>query len=433
MKRVVVSGAGLLTPLGTGVEPNWEALLAGKSAVGPLHNFDPSSLRTQVGAEIDDFEPKDFITNRRTLRMMTRADQFALAGAVLAVQDAGIEFDEESADRVALFVGSNKELCNPLHLVEPALSARNPDGTADIRKLGETATSTFHPLFYVEGLQAASLFFISDRYGLKGANTYFAGTGETGAVAIGRAFRAVKRGEADIAIAGGYDDAASWYPMTKFDTLGILTGRNDLGATSVKPFDAERDGTACGEGAAFVVLEELESAVRRGARTYAEIVGLGSSFDAGRLLTPDREGRPLARALRSALGEAEAQPEWVGYVAAHGSGTRLGDASEACALHAIFNGNGAGPAVSSVKAATGDLVAAAGALNIVVAALVLRDQIAPPTLNLERPDPRCAGVDFVTQSARELELEYAIGVARGLEGQNVALVMRATGQEVASV
>jgi 3-oxoacyl-[acyl-carrier-protein] synthase II len=427
MSRVAVTGLGLLTPLGVGVEETWDALLAGRTAIGPLRNFDASSLRTQVGAEIDAFDPKSFVTNRRSLRLMTRADQFAVAGAVLAVRDAGVELEESVADRAGLFVGSNKELCNPLHLVEPALSARNPDGTADIRRLGEQATSTFYPLFYVEGLQAASLFFISDAYGLKGANTYFAGTGEASAVAIGRAFRAVRRGEADVAIAGGYDDAVSWYPMTKFDTLGLLTGRNALGAAAVQPFDAERDGTVCGEGASFLVLEEYEAAARRGADIYAEVVGFGSAFDAGRLLTPEREGRPLAHALDAALRDAEADPGAVGYVAAHASGTKLGDASEARALQATFGANGSRPVVSSVKAATGDLVAAAGALNAVVAALALRHQVVPPTLNLGQPDPACADVDLVAGDAREAELEYAVAVARGLEGQNVALVMRAAG------
>jgi 3-oxoacyl-[acyl-carrier-protein] synthase II len=424
-RRVAVTGVGLLTPLGTGVEPTWKALLDGETAVGPLQNFDPSSLRTHVGAEIVDFEPKDFVTNRRTLRMMTRADQFALAGATLAVRDSGLELTEETAPRSGLFVGSNKELCNPLHLVEPALSARNEDGTADIRRLGEKATSTFYPLFYVEGLQAASLFFISEAFGLKGVNTYFAGTAETSAVAIGRAYRAIRRGEADAVIAGGHDDPVSWYTMTKFDALGILSQSNELGAGACRPFDADRDGTVFGEGAAFLMLEELEAAQQRGARIYAEIVGFGSAYDARKLLTPDGAGRPLVHAVESALREAETAPEAVGYVAAHGSGTVLGDASEANALRAVFDGHG--PAVSSVKAGSGHLVAAAGALNAAVAALTLHTRTAPPTLNLERRDGACADLDLVAGSARELELDHAVAVARGLEGQNVALVMRAVG------
>jgi 3-oxoacyl-[acyl-carrier-protein] synthase II len=304
------------------------------------------------------------------------------------------------------------------------LSARNEDGTVDIRRLGENASSTFYPLFYVEGLQAASLFFISEAYGLKGANTYFAGTGETSAVAIGRAFRAIRRGEADVVIAGGYDDPVSWYTMTKFDALGILTGRNELGAGACRPFDAERDGTVFGEGAAFLVLEEYQAAAARGARIYAEIVGFGSAYDAAKLLTPEREGRPLVQALESALREAATPADSIGYVAAHGSGTILGDASEAAALRATFGRNGAGPAVSSVKASLGDPVAAAGGLNAAVAALTLYRRTAPLTLNLEQRDPACRDVDIVAGSSRELELDHAVAVARGLEGQNVALVMR---------
>lgn len=424
MRRAVITGIGLVTPLGIGAESTWRGLIEGRSAVGPIRNFDASSLRTQVGAEIFDFEPKQFAADRRSLRMMTRNDQLALAGATLAVRDAELTLSDSECDRAGLFVGSNKEISNPMHLLEATLVARNSDGTVDMGRLGEQAASAFYPLFYVEGLQAASLFYISQAFSLKGANTYFAGTAETGVVAVGRAYRAIRRGEVDAAIAGGFDDAVSWWNMTKFDALGILTGRNDLGAHACRPYDRDRSGTVLGEGAALLLLEEYEAAKKRGARIYAEITGFGSSYDAYKLVTPHPEGRGLAQAMRTALQEAGSSPGAIGYVATHGSGTKLGDASETRAIRSVFGTATDQLVGSSVKPATGHLIAGAGALNIALAALAVHHQVVPPTLNLENPDPDCS-LDWVPGQAREVRVREALALARGLEGQNAALAVRA--------
>ena len=423
MRRVVVTGVGLVTPLGIGTRLSWDRMLAGESAVGPIRKFDASTLKTQVGGEVADFKPEDFVKNRRSLRMMTPNDQLSVAGATLAMQDAGLEITDRTADRAGLFVGSNKEISNPMHLLEGTLVARAEDGSVDVRKLGESAASSFYPLFYVEGLQAASLFYISQAYGLRGANTYFAGMAEAGAVAIGRAYRAIRRGEADVAIAGGFDDAISWWTMTKFDAFGILTDRNELGAAACRPYDRDRGGMVLGEGAACLILEPYEDAKARGAQMYAEIVGFGSGYDGYKLVTPHPEGRGLASAMRSALREAQIEPGQVGYIATEGNGTVAGDVSEAHAIRELFGANG-GLCASSVKGATGHLVAGAGALNAAVAALALRDQKVPPTLNLDTPDPACP-LDWVPGEARKIETEYALALARGLEGQNVALALRA--------
>jgi 3-oxoacyl-[acyl-carrier-protein] synthase II len=422
MRRVVVTGIGLVTPLGVGTEATWNGLVEGKSGVGPISGFDASALRTQLAADIPDFDPEQF-AHRRVLRSMTRNDQLALAGASLAITDSGLEATEDG-DRRALFVGSNKEISNPMNILEGSLVARNEDGTVDIRRLGEQASSAFHPLFYVEGLQAASIFYISQAHSLKGANTYFAGTAEAGLQAIGRAYRAVRRGEADVAVAGGFDDASSWWNMTKFDTIGILTQRNDLGAGACRPYDVDRSGTVLGEGSAFLVLEPAEDAEARGARAYGEVVGLGNAYDSRRLITPDPEGGRLAGAIGAALREADASAADVDYVATHGSGTRAGDASEARGLRAAFGDDG-GPAASSVKPATGHLIGGAGALNAAVAALAIANGVVPPTLNLEHPDPDCDGIDWVPREARRTEVRQALAIARGLEGQNVALAIRA--------
>jgi 3-oxoacyl-[acyl-carrier-protein] synthase II len=422
MTRVVITGVGLATPLGVGTDAAWSALLEGQTAIKPITSYDASSLRTQQAAEITDFDAEQF-ANRKTLRSMTRNDQLALAGASLAVADAGLDFSDDG-DRAGLFVGSNKEISNPMNILEGSLFARNEDGSVDIRRLGESASSAFHPLFYVEGLQAASIFYISQAHSLKGPNTYFAGMGEAGLMAIGRAYRSVRRGEAHVAVAGGYDDASSWWNMTKFDTLGVLTQRNDLGAEACRPYDAERSGTVLGEGAAFLVLEPEERAKARGARIYAELAGFGAAYDAKRLITPDPEGRGLAHAMERALAEGETTAADVDYVATHGNGTKRGDVSEAHALRTLF-ADGDKPAASSVKAATGDLIGGSGALNAAVAALAVHHGKVPPTLNLEHVDPACAGIDYVPNEAREVKVSRALALARGFEGQNVAVLVRA--------
>jgi 3-oxoacyl-[acyl-carrier-protein] synthase II len=421
--RVAVTGIGLVTALGVGKEPTWQGLVEGRSGVGRVESYDVSSLRSQLGGEVRDFQPEDIVPNKRVLRKLTRGDQFALVGSILAVEDAGIEFTEELSPRAGLFLGSNKEVSDLMHLLEPTLAARNPDGTVDMGRFGESAHVKAYPLFYVEGLQAASLFYISDNFKLQGVNTYFAGTAEAGLTAIGRGYRAIKRGEADLVIAGGYDDALSWWNMTKLDTFdGYLSTRNDLGAGACRPFDRDRDGTVLGEGASFLVLETLEAAQKRGADIYAEIVGFGSGADAYDP-PPHPEGRGLAVALANTLREAQIDAGAFDYIAAHGTGTKLGDESEAAALRGTFGDSM--PVASSVKPATGHLVAAAGALNAAVAALAVRHGVAPPTLNLEHPDPGFDHADWIPRESRELAVDHALALARGFVGQNVVLALKA--------
>jgi 3-oxoacyl-[acyl-carrier-protein] synthase II len=413
VRRVSITGIGLVTPLGVGADATWEGLLEGRSGIGPL-SFDASSLRTRLGGEVTGLDADAFVA-RRTQRTMTRGDVLAVAGATLALRDAGIEVAEEDAERAALFTGGNKEISDPTDMLAATLAARGTDGRVDLREFGASARSSVHPLFYVQGLQAASLFYISQAHGLKGANTYFAGGAESGATAIGRAFRAIRRGEADVAVAGGFDDAVTWWNMSKLDATGMLS------PGACRPYDRERDGTLLGEGAAFLVLEDAERARARGARVHAELAGFGSGFDSRHLLTPDPDGHAISRALAGALAEAELEPHAVSYVATHGSGTRLGDASEARALARTFGA--ARPAASTVKPATGHLVAGAGALNAAVAALALSRGALPPTLGLEDLDGDCDGADWVTGAAREVRADAAVAVARGVEGQSVALAM----------
>lgn len=424
MRRVVITGIGLVTPLGIGVGETWAGLIAGRSAIGPLRAISPASFRTKIGGEIDGLNARDFVTNRRLIRSMTRGDVLAMAGAVSAVRDSGLDFEARDIERVGLYVGGNKEVCSLSHFSDAVLASRRDDGYADILAFGEIAPRSVYPLFFVEGLPAAPLFYVSDAYGLKGANTYFAGTADSGATAIGRGYRAVRRGEVDIVLAGGFDDATSSWNLGKFDALGVLTGRNERGARAYQPYDRDRDGAVFGEGAAFVVLEEREAALARGARCYAEITGHGSAFDTSRPVTPRPDGEPLAQAIAAALREAACAPEEVGYVATHGCGTVLGDRSETRGLRAAFGPSADQLAASSVKPATGHLSAAAGALNVGVAALTLYHGIAPPTLHLEHPDPEC-DLDWIANEARDVRAACAVALARGFEGQNVAVALQA--------
>jgi 3-oxoacyl-[acyl-carrier-protein] synthase II len=422
VRRVAITGIGLCTPLGIGTETTWAGLVEGRSAVGPIRGYDATSLQTQIGAEVEGLEARDYVANRRSLRTMTRHDIYAMAAAKGAIDSSGLELGEDPEGRNALFTAGDKQVSDPDYFAESSVAARDADGKADIRRFGELAYSSVHPLFYLEGIQGASLFYISEQWGLRGANTYFSGTAEAGLLAVARGYRAVRRGEAEVALCGASDAPIFWWHMAAWDSFGVLTTRNELGPGACAPYDADRDGTVMGEGGAFLLLEDLDAARARGATIYAEIVGAGAAVDPGGVTAPDASGRAVTAAAERALAAGGLSAGDVGYVAAHGDGTREGDAGEAAGLRQAFGGDGL--LASSVKPATGNLVGAAGALNAAVAALALARGTVPPTLNLERVDPACEGIDWIAKEAREAKLETALALARGLEGQNVAIALR---------
>ncbi|MEO3973666.1 beta-ketoacyl-[acyl-carrier-protein] synthase family protein [Streptomyces sp. CAU 1734] len=427
MRRVAVTGIGVLTALGEGWGDTWKGLLEGRTGIGPIRGYDASSLHTRIAAELPDFRATRY-AHRRSLRMTTHNDRLAIAGAALAVEDAGLDLAAAGYDpeRAGIFVGGNKEISNPDHLLAGTLAARREDGRADLRRLGERASSAFYPLYFVEGLQSASLFHLSHAHGFKGANSYFHGTADAGSTALARAFRSVRGGESDVVLAGGFDDAASWWLLSKMDGMGVLTTRNEEGARAFRPYDRDRSGSVLGEGAAFLVLEEWESARRRGAHVYAEFRGAGATQDT-RLITPHEDGEPLAEAMSRALREAAVPAGSVDFVATHGCATRLGDLTEARALTGVF-GRDSGPAAASVKPAAGHLVAGAGALNAAVCAMAIDRAAVPPTLHLDRLDPECGGVDWVRGEARDRRVRHTVAIGRGLEGQQTALVLSAPQQ-----
>ncbi|GCE14921.1 beta-ketoacyl-[acyl-carrier-protein] synthase family protein [Tengunoibacter tsumagoiensis] len=431
MSRVVITGIGLVTPLGVGTKETWQGLLENRSALGPIERFNATSLQTRLAGEVHDFVPQDFITNRRTLRLMTRGDQMAFAATILALRDAQLDLKAIDCEQTGIFIGSNKEVSNLDHFVPTALASSREDGTIDSERMGVHAHKVY-PLIFLEGLPAASLFFISEAFGFKGCNGFFVGTADASAVAIGRAYRAIRRGETEVAIAGGFDEAVTWFNMIKLQAMEVMTEQNELGAEAYRPFDRQRSGTIIGEGAAFLVLESYESAIRRNAPIYAEIAGFGTAYDGYQLIKPHPRGRGLTLAMQAALREAEMASETIEYLSVHGSGTRLGDTSEAIAIQDTFGENASKVPGSCVKPATGHLVAAAGALNVAVSALVLRHQMLPPTLHLHEQDPECS-LDLVPLQAREAHVGQALALARGLEGQNVALALRRVNEKKGSV
>jgi 3-oxoacyl-[acyl-carrier-protein] synthase II len=424
-RQVVVSGIGLLTALGEGPQANWKALVDGESGIGPIRAYDPLPLQTRLGGEITDFDATRFAT-RRQLRTINRGDRLALAAARLALDDAGLPHNQAGGDelghRVGLYLGGNKSLGRTEQLIDELKVVRRPDGTADMAKLARNAGAIIPPLFFVEGLPAGAVFNISQTYGIRGASAFFAGYADAGATAIGRAMRAVRRGDADVAIAGGYDDATSWWSMTLLDRLGVLTTRNEQGQQAYRPYDRDRSGGLPGEGAALLVLEEKQAAVRRGARIYAELTGYGAGHDCRTPPAADAEGRGLARAVRRSLQDARMSADDLGYIASDGAGTRLGDCGESTALHTALGPAARSVPVSTAKPQTGHLIGGGGALNTVVAALALHHGVVPATLNLDNPDPAC-DLNHVRGGARESRPSHAMALARGIEGQAVALTL----------
>ncbi|MEU5219808.1 beta-ketoacyl synthase N-terminal-like domain-containing protein [Streptomyces sp. NPDC020807] len=426
-RQVVISGIGLLTALGEGPEANFKALVAGESGIGPIREYDPAPLQTRLGGEIGGFDAERYATKRQ-LRTVNRGDRLALAAARLALDDAGLAHKQagggELGHRAGLYLGGNKSLGRMEQLIEELKVIRRPDGTADLEHLARHGDVIMPPLFFVEGLPAGAVFNISQTYGIRGSSTFFAGYADAGATAIGRAMRAVRRGDADVAIAGGYDDATSWWSMTLLDRLGILTTRNEQGQRAYRPYDLDRSGGLPGEGAALLVLEEKQAALARGARIYAEVTGYGAGHDGRTPPAVDPGGRGLARAVRRSLEDARLDAGDVGYIASDGSGTVAGDASEAAALRTALGAAAGAVPVSTPKPQTGHLVGGGGALNAAVAALALHHGVVPATSNLDRPDPRCAaGLDLVRGSARETAPRHAVALARGIEGQAVALTL----------
>jgi 3-oxoacyl-[acyl-carrier-protein] synthase II len=407
-RRVAVTGVGLVSPVGVGTAENWQALLAGKSGIGPITRFDTTEYPCRIAGEVNGFDPLDYVEKKEVKKSDTFI-HYALAASRFALEDSGLRIDEGNADRVGVVIGSG---IGGLPLIE-----------ATHKVLLEKGPSRVSPFFIPGQIVNLAAGQVSIHYGAKGPNTSPATACTTGLHAIGDAFRFIQAGEADAMIAGGTEAVITPLAVAGFCAMRALTTRNDEPEKASRPWDAQRDGFVMGEGCGIVVLEELEGARRRGATIYAEVVGYGMSADAYHISAPHPEGDGAVRVMRIALRDADIEPERIGYINAHGTSTPLGDLSEVRAIKKVFGDHAYKLAVSSTKSCTGHLLGAAGGLETGILALAVRHQILPPTINLDEPGEGC-DLDFVPHVARPVDLEYAASNSFGFGGTNASIILK---------
>jgi len=407
-RRVVVTGVGLVSPLGIGTEVTWRRLLAGESGIGPITRFDASEYPSRIVGEVAGFDPLEWVEKKEVKKSDTFI-HYAIAASQFAVDDAGLAFGEDEASRVGVVIGSG---IGGLPLIEQMHDV--------LREKGPSRVSPFFIPGLIVNMAAGQ---VSIRFGAKGPNTAPCTACTTGLHAVGDAYRLIQHGEAEAMIAGGTEGVLTPLSLAGFAAMRALSTRNDEPERASRPWDKDRDGFVMGEGAGIVVLEELERARGRGAPIYAEVVGYGMSGDAYHISAPHPEGDGAAEVMRRAIADAGVTPEAIGYINAHGTSTPLGDLSEVKAVHRVFGEHAHRLAISSTKSSTGHLLGAAGGLESGILALALHHQTLPPTINHDEPGEGC-DLDFVPNVPREVDLEYALTNSFGFGGTNGALLMR---------
>jgi 3-oxoacyl-[acyl-carrier-protein] synthase II len=407
-RRVVVTGVGLVSPVGIGTEETWQALLAGRPGAAPITLFDASHHSTRFACEVKGFDPLHWI-EKKDLKKVDRFIQFAIAAAGLALKDAGYGVPREEAGRVGVFIGSGIGGFATIEREHEALLKGGP------RKIS--------PFFIPAAIVNLAAGWVSIRTGAKGPSSATCTACTSGAHAVGDSFRLIQHGDADAMIAGGAEAAITPLGVGGFCAMRALSTRNDAPEKASRPFDRDRDGFVIGEGAGIVLLEELEHARRRGAKVYAELVGYGMSSDAYHISAPCEDGDGAVRVMRATLEDAGVAPDVVDYVNVHGTSTPRGDAVETIATKTVFGEHAGCLALSSTKSMTGHLLGASGGLEAGIVALAIRDQVLPPTINHENPDPEC-DLDYVPNAARKAEVRHAISTSFGFGGTNGALLFK---------
>ena len=407
-RRVVVTGVGLVSPLGIGTEETWKGLLAGRSGAGPITLFDASRHSTRFACEVKGFDPLDWI-EKKQVKKMDRFIQLALAASDLAVKDARLAVPVANADRTGVIVGSG---IGGLGTIEKEHSAYLKGGPRRIS-----------PFFIPAMIVNLAAGWVSIRTGAKGPNSATCTACTSGAHAIGDSFRLIQRGLSDAMIAGGSEAAVSTMSVGGFCAMRALSTRNDEPERASRPFDRDRDGFVMGEGAGILILEELGHARSRGAPILCEIVGYGMSGDAYHITAPSEDGNGATRVMRATLDDAGVDPSVVDYINVHGTSTPRGDAVETIAMKAVFGDHARKMAISSTKSMIGHLLGASGGVEAGLTALVLRDQAIPPTINLDNPDPEC-DLDYVPNQMRKAEVNYALSNSFGFGGTNGALLFK---------
>jgi 3-oxoacyl-[acyl-carrier-protein] synthase II len=407
-RRVVVTGVGLLTPLGIGTETSWEAIRAGKCGIGPITQFDASAFSCRIAGEVKGFDPARYI-EKKEIKKMGRFIQFAIAASEFALKNSGLKVTPETAEQVGVYIGSG---IGGFEVIE-----------REHQTLLEHGPRRISPFFIPATIVNLASGYVSIRSGAKGPNSATATACTTSAHSIGDSFRLIQRGDADAMICGGTEACITPMGIGGFAAMRALSTRNDEPERASRPWDRDRDGFVVGEGSGMLVLEELEFARRRGANIVAEMVGYGMSADAYHVTAPPPDGDGAFRVMRNSMRDAGIEPHQVDYINAHGTSTEVGDKAETMAIKRAFGPHAHSVAVSSTKSMTGHLLGGAGGLEAGITVLAIRDQIAPPTINQENPDPAC-DLDYVPNHARPMKIEYALSNSFGFGGTNGSLIFR---------
>ncbi len=405
-RRVVVTGLGVVSPVGIGVQTAWANIVAGKSGITRITKFDPSNFSSQIAGEVKDFDVSQFLPAKEARRMDTFI-QYGLAAAIEAVKDSGIEATEENAERIGVSIGSG---IGGLRLIEETNDTYDEGGPRKISPF-------FIPGTIINMISGN----LSIMFGFKGPNVSIVTACTTGTHSIGDAARMIEYGDADVMVAGGAEAAITELAVGGFAASRALSGRNDDPATASRPWDKDRDGFVIGEGAGVMVLEEYESAKKRGAKIYAELSGYGMSADAYHMTAPNMDGP--RRSMRNAMNNAGVNPDEIQFVNAHGTSTPLGDANETNAIKAAFGNHSSKIVVNSTKSMTGHLLGGAGGLESVFTVLSIHHQISPPTINIFNQDPEC-DLDYCANVARDMKIDVALKNNFGFGGTNGSLVFR---------
>ncbi len=407
-RRALITGIGLVSPLGIGLEENWTALVQGKSGIGRITRFDTTGYATQIAGEVKDFHPEEFIS-KKELRKMDPFLQINLGAARLAFEDANLKINSETADRAGVFVGCGLGGLSTIEVYHKLLLESGP----------KKVSPFFIPMLL--GNMAPGL--ISIYHGAKGPNLSVQTACAAGTHAIGEAYHMIRNGIADIMITGGVESTITPLGIAGFNAMRALSTRNDEPEKASRPFERDRDGFVMGEGAAILIMEEMEMALKRGAKIYAEIIGFGASGDAYHMAAPAPEGEGAVRCMRMALDDAGIRPEDIQYINAHGTSTDLNDKYETQAIKTVFGEHAWKLAVSSTKSMTGHLLGAAGGVEAAYTALAIKREVIPPTINYENQDPDC-DLDYVPNQARPAKISFAMSNSFGFGGTNGTIVLR---------
>ncbi|MGE5561662.1 MAG: beta-ketoacyl-ACP synthase II [Chloroflexota bacterium] len=408
VRRVVITGMGAITPIGSGLADFWANLVAGRSGVGPITHFDATGYPTRIAAEVKDFKPEDYM-DRKEARRMDRFAQFSVAASTLAVRDAGIDFAGVDMTRVGTWIGSGIGGMVTLEDQHRVLLEKGPD-----------RVSPFFIPMLIANMAAGQ---VSIAFGAKGPCGGPVTACATATNSIGDAFRLVQRGEADVMLTGGTEASITPLSVAGFCANKAMSTNNDHPESASRPFDRDRDGFVMGEGAGVLVLESLEHALARGARIYAEVAGYGATSDAYHIVQPAPDGEGAARAMALALKDGGLSPEDIDYVNAHGTSTPLNDKLETVAIKRVFGDHARRLTVSSTKSETGHLLGASGAVELIATAMAIVDGIVPPTINYRTPDPDC-DLDYVPNEARKMNVRAALSNSFGFGGHNACVALR---------